>query len=74
MASVEDVKKAVMNELKNNKDSNMWVNEIHRRVIKNGVSCSLPTVIKALDELEKDGVVTIKKIGNVKMVVINEKI
>jgi len=49
-------------------DNNLWINEIHRRLVRRGVNCSLTTVWNIVNELKDEGLVTIERVGNVSLV------
>lgn len=49
-------------------DKELWVNEIHRRVILHGFKVSVPTVSKTIKKLEKEGLVETKIIGKTLLV------
>jgi len=62
------LKKAILEEISGKE---LWINEIHKRMILKGFDCSTPTVSKAIKELEKEGLIETKKIG--KTVLVRER-
>jgi DNA-binding Lrp family transcriptional regulator len=68
----ENIKKKIILELK--KESPLWINEIHRRLIIDNNTISIPTVSKIIDELEKEGLVTSDTLGTAKTVRLKNEI
>ena len=50
------------------KDEEIWINELYRRLIKRGYSCSISTVYSVVKELEREKKIRIRKIGNLSLI------
>ena len=61
----EKLKSLILQEIDEN---NLWINEIHRRLVRRGINCSVTTVWNVVNELKDEGLVTIERIGNVSLV------
>lgn len=61
----EKLKSIILEEINNN---NLWINEIHRRLVRRGIDCSLTTVWNIVNELKEEGLVIIERVGNVSLV------
>ncbi|MHA1868831.1 MAG: hypothetical protein ACTSXD_12380 [Candidatus Heimdallarchaeaceae archaeon] len=66
MVDSKKIEEIIILELK--KESPLWINELHRRVISNNVYCSIPTVSKIVEKLKEEGKVIVENIGTAKTV------